>query len=81
MDVFSTTQGAQKVRSRLYRLEGFIITEDLILGTALGPRFFYSQSFMIWYLQYSTYDRIWQLLKSFRVRLQTSVESAGWKFQ
>lgn len=90
MDALSTTQGAQKVRSQPYRSEACIITKDLILGTALGPRFFYFTSFRIWYVQSSTKDRIWyvqsstkdsiwQPLKSFHDRIQASVEGTGWE--
>lgn len=79
MDALSTIQGAQKVRSQPYRFKACIIAKDLILGTALGSRFFYSTSFRIWYTQYITKDRIWQPLKSFHDRVQASIEGTGWE--
>lgn len=77
--LFLQPKEAQKVTSQPYRVEACIITKDLILGTALGPRFFYSTSFRIQYVQYSTKDRIWQPLKSFHGRVQASVEGSGWE--
>ena len=63
------------------RLKASIITEDFIMGTAPGSRLFYSRSFRIGYIQYSTQDKTRQTLQSSEVKVQTSAEGAGFKFQ
>lgn len=63
------------------RLKASITTEDFIMGTAPGSRFVYSRSFRIGYIQYSSQDKTRQTLQSSEVKVQTSAEGAGFKFQ